>query len=128
MHFTSKVKPYGPAAAVVENIATGAGGLDSTLGLVKSDAVLPTIGQNFRVSDATDGWQLLKRACYGISALFRDGKMKKQIKPSLYSLYYAKARNQWRGPSPRLSVCTVHNTAPKKHRSSGEPLATLSPI
>ena len=27
-----------------------------------------------------------------------------QIKSSLYSLYYAEACNEWRGPSPRLSA------------------------
>ena len=39
-----------------------------------------------------------------------DRSQKSKIESLLYSPYYAKARNEWRDPSPR-------NTATKKHRS-----------
>ena len=43
-----------------------------------------------------------------------------QIKASLYSQYYAKACNEWRDPSPRLSTNT------QKRRSGDQLLTTVS--
>ena len=54
------------------------------------------------------------------------------IKFSLYSRYYTEACNEWRGPSPAPKKLgwrrLLGYIAPKKKRSSGEPLATLCPI
>ena len=40
----------------------------------------------------------------GVSADPAEKLQKSKIKSSLYSLYYAEACNEWRGPSPRLSA------------------------
>ena len=47
----------------------------------------------------------------------------RKIESSLYSRYYAEACSE-----VHLHGLTLGNTAPKKHRSGGEPLATLCPI
>ena len=47
----------------------------------------------------------------------------KKIKSSLCWRCYAKACNEWRGSSPRLSAWATQ--APKKRRNGGEPQATL---
>ena len=50
-------------------------------------------------------------------------KCKNQIKPSLYSHYYAEACNEWRGHFRGLAH--IRFTAPKK-RGSGSELVTVS--
>ena len=45
-----------------------------------------------------------------------------KIKSSLYSRYYAEACNEW---WPISAAWRLGNTAPKKRRNGGEPLATL---
>ena len=43
-------------------------------------------------------------------ALLRIKKNSIKIKSSLYSPYYAEACNEWWGPSPRLSACSVQHS------------------
>ena len=46
-------------------------------------------------------------------------------KYSLYSLYYDEARDEWRGPSPRLTPGNTENPNSKKYRNGDKPSATL---
>ena len=68
---------------------------------IKRKIVLPT---------ATAAWcygwyaGVLLVECGFDASLGFDFIKKNQIKSSLYSRYYAEARNEWRSPSPRLSA------------------------
>ena len=82
----------------------------------------------FRRLIATKSFSLMKNlhtAQKGYSVYWKKPTPYRK-KSSLYSRYYAKACNQWRDPSPRLSAWT---TLLRKKRHSGcERLAAWRPI
>ena len=52
----------------------------------------------------------------------------KKIESLLYLRKYAKAFNEWRGPSPRLSTRVTQLQTSKSHQNNSELLVTVCPI
>ena len=67
---------------------------------------------------------------YFLLSMFSEKQFENAILGNLklYSRYYAEARNERQGPSPRPSASATQLSTPKKRRSGSEPLAILGSI